>query len=129
MTVSHFKVTALGFVDALHLWISASDICIAPLWSGVGILTKVIDMMSYGKPTIVSPLALEGMPDLLPGSNCLLGKDRADFAAQVLRSLSDDALAQRISVEGRELIARSYSCEKVGSQVIALTRELVRKDE
>jgi glycosyltransferase involved in cell wall biosynthesis len=122
------EVKALGFVEELNLWISASDLCIAPIWSGVGILTKVIDMMSYGKPTLVSPLALEGMPDLVPELNCLLGKDRADFIAQVLRLLGDDDLAKRISVEGGELIKRSYSCEKVGSQVLAIMTELAAKE-
>ena len=121
-------VKALGFVEELNLWISASDLCIAPLWSGVGILTKVIDMMSYGKPTLVSPLALDGMPDLVPELNCLLGKDRADFVAQVLRLLADDDLARRISTEGGELIKRSYSCEKVGSQVLAIMTELAAKE-
>ncbi len=118
------EVKALGFVEDLNLWISASDLCIAPIWSGVGILTKVIDMMSFGKPTIVSPLALEGMPDLVHESNCLLGKDKADFVIQVLRSLEDDELAQRISVEGEHLICRSYSCEKIGSQVLAMVSDV-----
>ena len=122
------EVKALGFVEELNLWISASDLCIAPIWSGVGILTKVIEMMAYGKPTIVSPLALEGMPDLIPEVNCLLGRDKDDFAAQLLRLLGDDVMAQRIAVEGRKLIERSYSCEKVGSQLLAMMSELAEKE-
>ena len=54
----------------------------------------------------------------------VLGKDKADFVIQVLRSLEDDELAQRISVEGEHLICRSYSCEKIGSQVLAMVSDV-----
>jgi glycosyltransferase involved in cell wall biosynthesis len=79
------------------------------MWKGVGILTKVIDMLSAGRPTVVSPLALEGIPELEHGANCLVGKDREDFSRQVVTLLQDPALAERLSKKGRELVESSYS--------------------
>ena len=52
----------LGFVPDLASWLSAADVCIAPTWRGVGILTKVIDMLSADRATVVTPLARDGMP-------------------------------------------------------------------
>ncbi|MDD1769271.1 MAG: glycosyltransferase, partial [Methanomassiliicoccales archaeon] len=57
----------LGFVPFdpdLCIWLSAADVCVAPLWRGVGVLTKVVDMLSAGKPSVLSPLCLRGIPEL-----------------------------------------------------------------
>lgn len=110
-------VRALGFVPDLYLWLSAADVCVAPMWKGVGILTKVIDMLSAGRATVVSPLALEGIPELEHGTNCLVGKDREDFARQVIALLEDPAAAERLGREGRELVASHYSWEVVAPRL------------
>ena len=114
-------VRMLGFVPDLYLWLSAADVCIAPMWKGVGILTKVIDMLSAGRATVVSPLALEGIPELGHGTNCLVGKDRGDFACQVIALLDDPEMAERLGREGRELVESSYSWEVVAPRL----REIV----
>lgn len=110
-------VRMLGFVPDLYLWLSAADVCVAPMWKGVGILTKVIDMLSAGRATVVSPLALEGIPELEHGKNCLVGKDREDFARQVASLLEDPAEAERLGIKGRELVASHYSWEEVAPRL------------
>lgn len=114
-------VRMLGFVPDLYLWLAAADVCVAPMWKGVGILTKVIDMLSARRPTVVSPLALEGIPELEHGTNCLVGKDREDFSRQVVALLQDPALAERLANKGRELVESSYSWEVVAPRL----RELI----
>jgi len=114
-------VRLLGFVPDLYAWLSAADICIAPVWKGVGILTKVIDMLSAGRATVVTPLALEGIPELEHGKNCLVGKDREDFSRQVIALLEDPRLAERLAKEGRELVVSAYSWEVVAPRL----REIV----
>ncbi|MDW5563178.1 MAG: glycosyltransferase family 4 protein [Methanomassiliicoccus sp.] len=117
-------VRMLGFVPDLYLWLSAADVCIAPMWKGVGILTKVIDMLSAGRATVVSPLALEGIPELEHGTNCLVGKDHQDFARQVIALLEDPPRAERLGREGRELVASSYSWEVVAPRLRSLVTSL-----
>ena len=93
------------------------DICISPMWKGVGILTKVIDMMAAGRPTVVSPLATDGIPELVHGQNCLIGKDPASFVQEVDQLLNDQALCDRIAEGGRELMIDHYSWASVGPQL------------
>lgn len=116
-------VKMLGFVPDLYLWLSAADVCVAPIWKGVGILTKVIDMLSAGRATVVSPLALEGIPELEHGTNCLLGTDRENFSQQVVALLRDPEMAERLGREGRELVMSTYSWEVVAPRL----RDLVNK--
>jgi len=120
-------MTYLGFVDDLYLWLSASDVGVAPMWRGLGILTKVIDSMSATRATVVSPLALDGIPELAHGNNCMVGADREDFERQLSLLLEDEELRERIAGSGRDLISRRYSCEVVQSSLSQLVSSLVRK--
>lgn len=120
----------LGFVEDMYLWLSAADVSIAPLWKGLGILTKVIEALSAGKPTVVTPLAMEGIPELEHQANCLLGKDREDFADQLVRLLKDERLGAELGSEGKRLIERSYSCEVIAQklvQILRMTREAQKR--
>ncbi|HUL40135.1 MAG TPA: glycosyltransferase family 4 protein [Methanomassiliicoccales archaeon] len=117
----------LGFVPDLHLWLSAADLCVAPMWKGLGILTKVIDYMSAERATVVTPLALDGIPELAHGENCLLGKDKEAFLLEAVRALEDDGLRERIATQGRELIARRYSCAVVMRSLTGLVDSLVER--
>ena len=113
----------LGFVEDVYLWLSAADVSIAPIWKGLGILTKVIEALSAGKPTIVTPLALEGIPELEHGVNCLVGKDRGDFADQLLHLLHDEALQGKMGAEGQRLIERRYSCTVIADLLEIILRK------
>ncbi len=115
----------LGFVPDLYPWLSAADLCVAPMWKGLGILTKVIDYMSAARATVVTPLALDGIPELEHEGNCLLGKDKEEFRAQMVRALQDDALRDRLALAGRELIAQRYSSEVIERSLTELVDSLV----
>jgi len=121
-------VTMLGFVDDLHLWISAADVCVAPMWKGVGILTKVIDIMSVGRPAVVSPLALEGIPELEHGANCLVGASREEFAARVAEALRDEGGSEELGRRGRELMESRYSWEVHAPLLIQRLESLMARD-
>jgi glycosyltransferase involved in cell wall biosynthesis len=99
----------LGFVPDLRLWLSACDVCVAPLWKGVGILTKVVDSLSAERATVVSPLALEGMPELEDGVNCLVGRDHAEFKAQIKRLIDDPVFSAKVARAGRALVEQRYA--------------------
>ena len=118
-------VRVLGFVPELAPWLSAADVCIAPTWRGVGILTKVIDMLSAGRATVVSPLALDGMPELEDGVNCLVGIDPEHFSEQVARALDDEELRGRLGSNGRQLIEERYCWQVVGPRLQELLDGLI----
>jgi len=72
----------------------------------------------------VSPLALEGIPELKHGTNCLVGKDREDFARQVIALLDDPEGAERLGLEGRRLVESAYSWEVVAPRLRDLVLSL-----
>lgn len=120
-------VRMLGFVPELAPWLSAADVCVAPTWRGVGILTKVIDMLSAGRATVVSPLALDGMPELEDGENCLVGRDREEFTSQVARLLDDEELRERLGRNGRQLVEERYCWSVVGLRLRRTLDDLMKE--
>jgi glycosyltransferase involved in cell wall biosynthesis len=119
----------IGFVPFdpdLCTWLCAADVGVAPLWRGVGVLTKVVDMLSAGKPAVLTPLAKEGIPELEHGKNCIIGADRSSFAEELSALLGDTDLQRRLGEEGRKLIAAEYSWETVGPRVCDILDSLIR---
>jgi glycosyltransferase involved in cell wall biosynthesis len=106
-----------GFVEDVFVWLAAADISVAPLWKGLGIFTKVVESLSAGLPTVVTDLALPGIPELRDGMNCLVASDKGEFLEQVRMLVEDRELRARLSVNGQDMIKTKYSCEVVGAQV------------
>jgi glycosyltransferase involved in cell wall biosynthesis len=126
------NVHHIGFVPFspdLCIWLSAADICIAPLWRGVGVLTKVVDMLSMEKPTVLSPLCLKGIPELRHNVNCLVGTDEESFAREVVRLLEDPVLQERLAKDGRKIIAQGYSWEIIGPRIHDVLESIIEKNE
>lgn len=103
------NVTYKGFVEDLGLLISAADICIAPIWHGVGILEKVLQMMAYAKPTVVTPFAKLGIPELDDGRNCFFADTKEAFTQKVASLLEAPDSAQQTGENGAKLISERYN--------------------
>lgn len=71
-----------------------------------------------GKAVISTRVGAEGIP-VLDEQHLLLADEPAAFARQVLRSLEDPALAQRLGAAGRQLVSEAYSWPRI---VVGLER-------
>lgn len=80
-------IRCTGALDDVAPWIKAAALCLAPLASGAGIKTKVLDYVSQGKVVVGTPVAFEGL-DGCPG---LVATSLEEFGSVVMRTL--DALA------------------------------------
>jgi glycosyltransferase involved in cell wall biosynthesis len=95
----------------------------------VGILTKVLDMMAAQRPVVVTPLALEGIPELVDGVNCKLGKDREQFLDSVMALVGDARLRDRLGLEGAKVVARSYDWHDLGRRLSAILQKVMTEAE
>lgn len=105
----HPNIDFRGFVDELGPYISAADVCIAPVWHGVGILEKVLQMMAYGKATIVTPFAKRGIPELEDGLNCVIASDKNDFVEKTKGLLANPAKGDVYGLRAQDLIMKKYN--------------------
>ncbi|MCK5292549.1 MAG: glycosyltransferase family 4 protein [Thermoplasmata archaeon] len=128
----HNIVSILGFVPNIYDLIRASDICVAPLWSGVGILTKVLDMMACGKPVVVTPLAKDGIPELKDNWNVILAANKEDFIRRTIELVETEKSHRLLGERARELIREKYTWdiarEKLDDLLVGLTECENRED-
>ena len=107
-TAMHPTVRRLGFVENLHAWIRASDLCIVPVWTGVGILTKVVDIMATGTPAVLSGFATAGIPEIRYGVHALVASTEDAFCAAVAHALRHPAEMRVMARNARGLVEARY---------------------
>jgi hypothetical protein len=90
-----------GFVENLAKYLSISDICIAPMRVGAGIITKVLDYINYEKNILTTPIGAEGLQNYLkPSQVCRI----EDFSSYLMEAL-EDISSKRERSTGQESIS------------------------
>ncbi len=99
-----------GFVETVSEAYDRSRIFVAPLLSGAGIKGKVLAALAHGVPTVMTPVAAEGI-GLRHGHDCFIVEGPDDWAEAIARLQTDDTLWQAISDNSRSYVAAAYSFE------------------
>jgi polysaccharide biosynthesis protein PslH len=103
-------VTVLGPVEDMAAVLRAARVAVAPLRSGSGQQSKVLEAMACGTPVVASPLALAGIA-AVDGRDLLVGAGAETTADAVLKLLSENDLARTLAAAGRRLVERTYTWE------------------
>ena len=111
-------VTFAGHVPDIEPFFRRSRAMVVPLRSGSGMRVKILDALARGMPTVTTSVGCEGI-DATTGHHLLIADTAAAFAAEVVRLLTDDELAMRLSRSSRELVQRLYDESVVGRQTLA----------
>lgn len=108
------NVKVPGYVDDadLRALYHRAGACIVPLRSGSGMRVKILEALSYGTPVVSTRVGCEGI-EVTDGEDILIADEPAEFAAAVIRVLSDPDLAARLSRKGRALMERTYAWPRV----------------
>ncbi len=109
-------VQLLGRIADLAPLMSACRLSVAPLRFGAGVKGKVNMAMSHGLPTVVTPIAAEGM-HLVDGENALIAESPQAFADAIVRGYHNADLWQRLSDGGLRNIQTHFSIELARQQV------------
>jgi GT2 family glycosyltransferase/SAM-dependent methyltransferase/glycosyltransferase involved in cell wall biosynthesis len=105
-------VRVLGWVEDLTELYETARLFVAPLRYGAGMKGKVGESLAYGLPVVTSPIGAEGM-GLQEGQDLLVAESASEFAAEVVRAYSDEALWKRLAARGQLTITRRYSPDAV----------------
>jgi glycosyltransferase involved in cell wall biosynthesis len=111
-------VSFAGHVTDIEPYFQRSRVVVVPLRAGSGMRVKILDGLARGVPIVSTTIGCEGI-DAVPGTHLLVADDPHAFAAAVVRVLTDDALAQALSDQGRDLAARRYDPAVVSKQTLA----------
>jgi polysaccharide biosynthesis protein PslH len=118
------SVVFTGQVDDIRREVASSAVCVVPLKSGGGTRLKILEALALGTPVVSTSKGAEGLA-LTHGENILIADTPLAFAANVIRLLDDPSLRQRLASNGRQLVSRLYTWDRIGSQLEELLHEAV----
>ncbi|MET0551452.1 MAG: glycosyltransferase [Vicinamibacteria bacterium] len=104
-------VVVLGPVEDMAAVLRAARVAVAPLRSGSGQQSKVLEAMACGTPVVASPLAVAGVA-AVAGRDLLVAADADSTAELVLKSLTENDLCVRLAAAGRRLVEEAYTWER-----------------
>ena len=100
-----------GYVKDLWEVFKSCRVFVAPLLSGAGIKGKVIEALSYGIPSVLSPIAAEGT-GIRNGYEALIAEKPEEFTDAVYKLYTDKKLWEKISKNALDFVKSEYSFEK-----------------
>jgi polysaccharide biosynthesis protein PslH len=101
------RVRLTGLIPSLDRLYRASRVFIAPIQSGTGTRTKILEAMSYGMPVVSTSKGIEGL-DLVAGRHLLVADSPGDFATAVSRLMQDEHLSTSLGMAARNLVWDKY---------------------
>jgi len=115
------NLNLLGFVEDLEVLYQTHRVFICPLRFGSGIKVKVINSLYRGLPTVMTPIAAEGLA-LNNRQHAYITHDAADFASYVVTLLTNKNQWLLFNNESRSLMLQDYTWDKVLKNIdISLT--------
>lgn len=99
-----------GFAPDAAAAYDRHSVFVAPLLSGAGIKGKVLAALAHGAPSVLSPIAAEGV-GLRHGHDCLIAATELEWRDAIDALLTDAALWREISENARRYVERSFSFE------------------
>jgi GT2 family glycosyltransferase/glycosyltransferase involved in cell wall biosynthesis len=99
-----------GFVEDIADAYGRHRIFIAPLLSGAGIKGKVLSAIAHGIPTVLTPIAAEGI-GLRSGHDCLIVETPQEWAEAIMTLSKDDKLWAAMSKAARDYAGQRFSFE------------------
>ncbi|MDD5368280.1 MAG: glycosyltransferase family 4 protein [Anaerolineaceae bacterium] len=97
----------IGFQDDLTKLFHQHAVLIAPVLTGSGIKTKILEGLARGIPIVTTPIGIEGMR-LINNREILLAQSAEEFAYQIARLLNDPILWAIISKNAIARFVQTY---------------------
>jgi glycosyltransferase involved in cell wall biosynthesis len=100
-----------GMVRSLHEALATARVGVCPTRAGSGIQNKVLDYFASRLAVVCSPCGAEGIEGARPDRHMLIASSAEQWAAQVLKILGNELLAQRLADAGRAFARARFRWE------------------
>ena len=119
-------VNFLGFQRDLTFYLRRDPILIAPVVTGSGVRTKIVEAFAQGMAVVSTSMGVSGL-SAANGEDILLGDTDEDFAAQVVRVMTNQRLRNRIQAGALARFRDSYRYEAVKEHTLTAYEQIASK--
>lgn len=116
------NVVSLGFVTNLQKYLQKSDICIAPIFSGGGIKTKVLEYFCARRPVIATSFAIQGF-SARNGEHVIIENDIQKYPLRIIQLSNDYQTRLKMSKKIPEVL-NDFSEKSIKAKWVKLIKEL-----
>jgi glycosyltransferase involved in cell wall biosynthesis len=109
---NHDGIIMLPYVEQMRDAYKLADVVVVPLRAGSGLKIKVLESFAFGKPTILSTSAVQGIP-VQRYAQRNITSDPAGLAVELLEALKDRDYRSELVASGLDIISREYNPDKV----------------
>jgi glycosyltransferase involved in cell wall biosynthesis len=97
-----------GYADNLYEELSQYSLFLAPIVSGSGVKTKVLEAMAVGLPVLTTSNGVSGL-QLKDGFHCVIRDKPEEIARMIISMMSNQDFLQYLSVNGYHYVLENYS--------------------
>jgi sugar transferase (PEP-CTERM/EpsH1 system associated) len=119
-------VTVTGSVESMAEVLGRAAVAVAPMLSGAGIQTKILEAMACGLPVVTTPIGLGGI-GVSAAEEILVADSARAFADAVASLLRDPVRAAVIGGRARARVLAGYTWERAAAAVEQTYEEVVRQ--
>jgi len=116
------KLEFLGFVNDLTEIFLTASVAIAPISSGSGVKTKVLNYLNAGIPTVVSRHGAEGIK-LENEIHTFITDNWEQFSDYIIQLIKNQELAKKIVFNATKLIESYYTIQSISNKMKRLYEE------
>ena len=118
------SVIVTGFVDDIRPYVAKASVYVVPIRVGGGTRLKVLDALAQGKAIVSTSVGCEGI-EVTDRKDIRIEDTASDFVEATVELLKDKTERERLGRAARDLAARRYSWEGIGSVLNRVYRDLV----
>jgi glycosyltransferase involved in cell wall biosynthesis len=108
-----------GWVKDIRDSYASAHVFAAPMQIGTGLQNKLLEAMAMRMPCVTSALANNAV-GAVPGESVLIGRTPEDYAAHILRLLSDPTERERLAEGGYRFVRGAFDWERAAERMDAL---------
>lgn len=101
------NIATLGFVDDLGVFLGGDAVLVAPILTGTGVKTKIVDALEYATPIMTTDIGAEGLP-LTVGDHFIRVKGEDGLRDALERLVRNEAARASLGRMGQAALDAAY---------------------